>query len=149
MNSGRNDIIKAKVGLDNENMYFYAETTNMLTSSSDLQWMLLFIDADKDINTGWEGYDYLVNNNVKSKKITSLQKWDGKKWDKNVNVKYRAKVNKLEISILLNLLKLEGNNMNFYFKWAYNTGQLNNATSFFMNGDTAPDRRFKYHFKNE
>lgn len=34
----------------------------------------------------------------------------------------------------------------FYFKWADNPGELTDVTTFFLNGDAAPDRRFKYHF---
>src|SRR5680860_163602 len=55
--SGRNDIVTSKVALDDEHIYFYAETSDDLTSSSDSNWMLLLIDADQDAKTGWYGYD--------------------------------------------------------------------------------------------
>ncbi|MHB9011248.1 MAG: hypothetical protein ACYC49_03360, partial [Ignavibacteriaceae bacterium] len=56
-NSGRNDIITSKVAVDNENVYFYAETNEVLTPYTGHNWMLLLIDADKNPNTGWYGYD--------------------------------------------------------------------------------------------
>jgi hypothetical protein len=60
-NSGRNDIVGARVARDDQNIYFYAETAEKLTSTSDRNWMMLFIDVDRDKATGWNGYDILIN----------------------------------------------------------------------------------------
>ncbi len=50
-----------KVTFDATYIYFYAETHNVITSYTDDNWMMLFIDSDQNKDTGWEGYDYLVN----------------------------------------------------------------------------------------
>ena len=62
--SGRNDIVTCKVAVDDENVYFYAETNEPLTPHTGKNWMLLLIDADRNHNTGWYGYDYLVNKKI-------------------------------------------------------------------------------------
>lgn len=65
-NSGRNDIITAKVAVDKKQVAFYAETADALTPCTDNNWMLLLIDADNDPSTGWYGYDYLINKRIKT-----------------------------------------------------------------------------------
>ena len=109
--------------------------------------MLLFIDSDKDITTGWEGYDYVVNYDVLSSEESTLKKWNGTIWAGVGSVIYKKNKNELELRIAKKDLGFE-NNVDFYFKWADNPIELNDVTTFFMNGDTAPDRRFKYHFKD-
>lgn len=144
-NTGRNDIISSKVGLDKDNVFFYVKTQDKLTSYKDDKWMLLFIDADKDINTGWEGYDYVVNYEIISSQKSTLKKWNGTSWIDAGKVTYKTENNELEVCI--NKVDIDVNeNADFYFKWADNSIELKDISSFFMNGDTAPDRRFKYHF---
>ncbi|WP_299665991.1 hypothetical protein [uncultured Polaribacter sp.] len=143
--TGRNDIISSKVGLDKKDIFFYVETRKKITNYEDDKWMLLFIDIDKNANTGWEGYDYVVNYEVKSSKKSTLKKWNGASWVDKGKVNYKIKKNKLELCVAKTAIDLEGT-ADFYFKWADNPIKLENITSFFMNGDTAPDRRFKYHF---
>lgn len=46
--SFRNDIVKAKITYDSENIYFYVETADKLKSSDDSSWMRLLI--------GYRGY---------------------------------------------------------------------------------------------
>lgn len=47
-NTGRNDIVGAKVARDADNVYFYVETADKLTPATDRNWMMLFIDVDRD-----------------------------------------------------------------------------------------------------
>ena len=51
--TGRNDIVDAKVARDRRYVYFYVETAENLTPESDPNWMMLFIDTDRDKSTGW------------------------------------------------------------------------------------------------
>ena len=146
--TGRNDIVSAKVGLNKKDIFFYVKTRKKLTSHKDDTWMLLFIDADKDINTGWEGYDYVVNYEVKSSQKSTLKKWNGTSWVDAGKVTYKKKSNKLELCVAKKDINLK-ENRDFYFKWADNPKELKDVTTFFMNGDTAPDRRFKYHFSKK
>jgi hypothetical protein len=59
--SGRNDLTVMKVARDANNFYFFAQCNSNLTSYTGSNWMVLFIDADQNHLTGWEGYDYAVN----------------------------------------------------------------------------------------
>lgn len=145
--TGRNDIVSSKVGLDNTYVFFYAKTQQNLTNHKDDKWMLLFIDSDKDITTGWEGYDYVVNYDVVSLDESTLKKWNGSTWVDAGSVTYKYTKNELELRVAKKDIGLNDYS-EFYFKWADNPIELSEVTTFFMNGDTAPDRRFKYHFKD-
>ena len=50
--SGRNDIVAAKVSVDASNVYFYVRTAGKLSPQSDANWMNLLIDSDRKAETG-------------------------------------------------------------------------------------------------
>ncbi len=148
--SGRNDIINAKVAADNNNMYFYAETDHALTPSSGSNWMLLLIDADQNSNTGWYGYDFMVNKNVVNDRTTTVLRYEantnGDSWIEAARISYNYKGNKLELSIPRDLLKLKGDAMSFDFHWSDHPDDLKNPISLSTSGDSAPNRRFNYRY---
>ena len=144
--SGRNDIITSKVAVDEQNVCFWVETADPLTPHTDKHWMILFIDADNNSQTGWYGYDYAVNYEVKSDRLTTLMRYNGKKWVKVADVPYRYQDNQMEIAIPRKLMKLEKDAFTFDFKWSDNAAELEDPISFCLNGDTAPNRRFNYRF---
>ena len=143
--SGRNDIITSKVAVDKKDIYFYAETDEALSSYSGNNWMLLLIDADHDHNTGWYGYDFLINKKV-SDKTTSLMRYDSKtqSWTGVAQLNYRYKGKKLEIAVPRDLISLKGNKVTFDFHWCDNPDDLKDPISLCTNGDSAPNRRFNY-----
>ena len=145
-NSGRNDIITSKVAVDGEKIYFWVETAEPLTSHTDKHWMMLFLDADNNAQTGWYGYDYAINYEVKSNKVTTLMKYNGNKWVKVANIAYQYKDNQLELAIPRSLLNLTKDAFTVDFKWSDNAGDLVDPISLCLNGDTAPNRRFNYRF---
>jgi hypothetical protein len=146
--SGRNDIVTCKVGVDNSNVYFYAETDQKLSPSTGNNWMLLLIDADQNSNTGWYGYDFIVNKKVIDSKTTTLLRYDAKApgdhWVEVAKVNYRYKGNKLEVAIPRSLLKLKGNSLTFDYHWSDNPDNLIDPISLSTSGDSAPNRRFNY-----
>lgn len=75
-NSGRNDIVFSKVAVDKKYIYFHVNMANRMTTYSVFNWMLLFIDADKNPQTGWFGYNYLINQKVKDDNTTTLTKYN-------------------------------------------------------------------------
>ena len=80
-NTGRNDIVGAKVARDAEKIYFYAETADKLTPKTDRNWMMLFLDTDRNKATGWNGYDFIVNRvSPKGKKVI-VEKNVGGRWE--------------------------------------------------------------------
>jgi hypothetical protein len=144
--SGRNDIIYSKVAVDSTNVYFYVETSNTLSSYTGSNWMLLLIDADKNSSTGWYGYDYLINKEVKSSTVTTIKKYNESTstWDDVSDIFYAEGDKKIEIAIPRKLLRLTGDSFTFDFKWADNPADLDSPISLCINGDTAPNRRFNY-----
>jgi hypothetical protein len=144
--SGRNDIITSKVAIGKKNIAFYVETNEALTSNEGDNWMLLLIDADKDPSTGWYGYDYLVNKEVKDKQNTTLMRYDQQesKWSDNGTIEYAYVGNQMELSIPRNLMRLEESQLIFDFKWSDNAGEMVDPISLCTAGDAAPNRRFNY-----
>jgi len=144
--TGRNDIVESRATYDTSNLYFYVKTAGVLSSYNDPNWMLLFIDADRMKGTGWEGYDYVVNSRVVSSTLTTIKKWDGTAWTNEITVPYRVVGNEMELCFPRELL-MQGNHApEFYFHWADNPQHLNDISSFFTDGESAPDRRFNYNF---
>ncbi|MCF0233778.1 MAG: hypothetical protein HUK22_02215, partial [Thermoguttaceae bacterium] len=84
--TGRNDFVTCKVAVDAETLTFFAETAENWTPSTDPNWGLLFIDADRDSETGWFGYDSLINREILVKTTR----------------KYHLTLIKMSIKILLN-----------------------------------------------
>jgi hypothetical protein len=146
--SGRNDIITCKVTVDQNNIYFYAETDKEISTYSGNNWMLLLIDSDLDPKTGWYGYDYIINKKVIDEKITTLLGYEpnnpGNPWVEKAKLNYRCKKNGLELAVPRNLLGLQDNTFIFDFKWCDNPADLKDPISLCINGDSAPNRRFNY-----
>ncbi len=144
--TGRNDILYSRVTYDTDSLYFYVETHKAMTPSSDTLWMLLLLDADRKLQTGWEGYDYLVRNNPATPGISSLEILNGNQWANAGVVKYAVLGNQMEFALIRSSVGMDQADPEFFFKWADNPMELSDVTTFFMNGDAAPDRRFKFHF---
>jgi len=145
--SGRNDLAKMKVAYDKSSIYFYAETRESLSPSSDKNWMLLFIDADQNKETGWEGYDVVINSKVPDNKSTTMT-WLNKDgtYGKSVVIPFQKRDNKLMIKVNRADLNLKGN-LAVDFHWADNIEKIGDITEFFINGDNAPERRANYRFQ--
>ncbi|WP_174842703.1 hypothetical protein [Spirosoma rhododendri] len=143
--TGRNDIVGTKVTHDAKNIYFYARTSQKLTSSMGKNWMLLFIDIDQSDKTGWSGYDLLLNQQVNGN-ATSVSRWNGKSWSKVGVANLRYAANELEIGLPKSVVKQTGKTLRIDFHWADNIQRLNDITEFFLHGDSAPDRRFQYRY---
>ena len=147
-NTGRNDITDCQVTHDAKNIFFYVKTVKKLTSSTDKNWMLLFIDADQSAKTGWSGYDYLINQSVKGSKST-VSRWNGKTWVIVSTAVLKQSNNELELSVPLDAIRQKAGRILLSFHWADNIQRLNDITEFFLNGDSAPDRRFNYPYVSQ
>ncbi len=147
-NTGRNDILESRVTYDANNIYFYVKTADAITTYTDPNWMLLFIDADRNKGTGWEGYDYVLNLGVKSATETTLKQWDGKAWGNETTVNYKLVGKEMVVSIPRTAVAMDKTTPEFYFKWVDNPQNLTDVTAFFTDGDAAPDRRFNFNFSS-
>ena len=147
--TGRNDITASKVAYDKSNIYFYVETRETMTPHTDKSWMLLFIDSNQNKKTGWEGYDFIVNGSVLNSETTTVKKSKyGWNWKTVGNVNYKYSDKELEIKIPRNMLGLSGANILFDFHWADNIQKPDDIIEFSISGDSAPNRRFNYRYKN-
>lgn len=143
--TGRNDIVLAKVARDRKYLYFYVETAAPLTSRNDTGWMRLFIDADRNKATGWEGYDFVVNRISPGKQAVLESSRHGWNWKQAAKVDYTVKDNKLVIRIPRNKLGI-GGTVDIAFKWSDNMQQDGDINNFLLNGDAAPLGRFNYQY---
>lgn len=144
--TGRNDIVLSKVARDQEHIYFYVETAQPLTPRTDPGWMRLFINTDLDKNTGWEGYDFVINRINPGQKAI-VEKTDAAwNWQKAGEIEYSVSGNKAEIKVPKSLLGISGE-PDFEFKWSDNMQNEGDVMDFWLNGDAAPMGRGNYHYK--
>ncbi len=144
-NTSRNDIATSRVAYDKDNIYFYVSTDVDMTPSTDNNWMMLYIDADRDKSTGWEGYDLVVNMEVTSANTTTIKARKGDKWETVASCPFTVKGNEMEIAVPRSALSV-GDKPNFYFHWVDNIQAIDDITEFFKNGESAPERRYNYHY---
>ncbi|NIA16354.1 MAG: hypothetical protein GWP08_20025 [Nitrospiraceae bacterium] len=144
--SGRNDIVTAKVAVDANNVYFYVEANAALTPHTGSNWMLLLIDADQDHDTGLYGYDLLVNQRVVDDKTTTIMRYDSAAgtWVEQAEIAYRYAGKTLELAVPRAAMGLAGDAITFDFHWCDNPAELKKPISLCLNGDSAPNRRFNY-----
>ena len=148
--TGRNDLVTLKVAMDAKNVHFYAETAEPLTAHTDANWMLLFIDADRDSTTGWHGYDYRVNSELVSDRRTSVHRFtNDRTWKKQASAEFRYRGNQMEIAVPRSMLGMAEGPVAFDFHWADNVQNLDDVIEFALNGDSAPNRRFNYRFQRQ
>lgn len=145
--TGRNDIVESKVARDDDYVYFYVKTAEALTPHTDPYWMLLFIDADKNHETGWEGYDLLVNAEFKNDRTSTVKTYDGESWSGSKGVAFRYEGNEMMVRIPRSYFG--SGKLAFDFHWADGIQKLGDIEEFFLNGDQAPSRRANYRFEEE
>lgn len=148
-NSGRNDIVSARVARDHNKIYFYVETADKLSPRSDRNWMMLLIDTDRNKFTGWQGYDYVINyKNPKGTKAFIQSSYQNKWiWKDAGTCRIKQDGNHLMITVPRKLIKQQDKTLDFEFKWSDNMQDEGNIMDFYVNGDCAPGGRFNYVFK--
>lgn len=140
---GRNDILESRVSYDKENFYFYVKTVEALSDPSEKNWMILLIDSDQNKETGWEGYDFLLNGDLANFTETSVKKYDLKNgWVEVRKVPLKILDNQMMLSVPKNIFNSE----NFDFHWVDNPKKLKDINDFFEAGDNAPERRANFRF---
>ena len=140
--TGRNDIIKATVSVTRKDIVFTVAAADNLTLNTDAQWMLLYLDSDSNVSTGWEGFDFMVREG-------QLYRYNAPTatWQTVCSVKRLVNGNSLIITIPRKRLALAADNFTLDFKWADNPIDPLDIISISTTGDTAPNRRFRYRFR--
>ena len=156
--SGRNDIVSAKVTSDTKNLYFYVQTKHDITMfDTESSWMQIYLNVDRrdgeNGESGWYGYDYIVNYRAKDAFTTTLAKYNGTNGDYGFaevgEISYRAKDNEMMISIPLSMLGIEGyKEINVEFKIADSETVYDEMEDFYCDGDVAPLGRANYVYQN-
>ncbi|MGL6196346.1 MAG: C1 family peptidase, partial [Thermoguttaceae bacterium] len=158
-------IVAAKVSADKNNVYFYVKTAEPITGIGEPNWMMLFLNTDKNYTTGWLGYDFVVNRNavhfsgdtkpqleqletvtiekhVDKNGITSESK-ESYAWDSPLEISAKAKGNEIEIAIPFAIFG-DALPEQIDFKWADNIQQTGEWSDFTINGDVAPNDRYNF-----
>ena len=149
--TGRNDIISAKVTRDADHLYFMVTCAAPITEPTEEGWMTLFLDTDRSKATGWEGFDFAINRLTPKRGKTSVERYlrtadaDSFTWEKIGEADISVKGNLLQIAVPRALLGMTGT-LDFEFKWSDNM-QEKNIMDFYRNGDTAPIGRFNYLYR--
>lgn len=152
--TGRNDIVSAKVTQDTTYLYFYVQTADDITKPvAGTSWMQLFLDVDGSTETGWYGYDYIVNYNAKEDFTTTVAKYtgsDGKYGFTDCGtVPYRVKDNQMMIEVPMEMIGVTYyNQVCMQFKWADSDTLLDEMADFYVDGDMAPLGRINYVYQN-
>ena len=143
--TGRNDIVASKATYDAKNIYFYVRTRAALTPRTDPDWMRLYLNTDGNYQTGWLGYDYVINRTVGTS-TTSLERSVGGKdqWRPVAQVRYVAQGSQMMLAIPRAALGLTFLPPAIDFKWADHCHAKGDWTDFTLNGDAAPNDRFNY-----
>ena len=124
--SGRNDIVEAKVSADGDRVAFYVRTAAPLVLGDAANWMLLFVDADADAKTGWLGYDFAIRPATPQKDVA-------------------VACGEREIELSVPLARFGGRlPRQFDFKWADNCLKKKDWSDFTLHGDAAPNDRYNY-----
>ncbi len=144
-NSGRNDIVTAKVSGDSEHLYFYVECADDITDPEGDSWMNLFINADCDDSTGWYGFDYLINRNrtgdaLLVERFVGVDAWD---FETVGSVAYTRAGKVMQVKIPKSMIGF-GDTLDF--KWADNSTPTGQIMEFLDQGDAAPNGRYTYRY---
>lgn len=144
--TGRNDIILAKVARDNENLYFYAACSDNITAPDAENWMTLLLNTDNGAENSWNGYNYVINRAKAENGKAILEKMTVCGWQKAAEVSYVLEGKEIVITVPRDAIGLPGDPVSFTFKWADNL-PLDDIIYFYRDGDTAPTGRFAYYYQ--
>jgi GH43 family beta-xylosidase len=146
--TGRNDITESRTTIDGSNVYFYIKTAANITPHTDPNWMMVYLNTDRNKTTGWEGFDYVINMGVTSATETTIKKRIGSSWTTVGAATYKVVGNQMEIAVPRSVLEYTTSNVAYYYQIFDNPQVLDNIEDNFVHGESAPDRRFNYSYEN-
>lgn len=149
--SGRNEIIGAKVTRDENNVYFYAECTNDITKPDGDGWMTLLLNVEGNDEKSWNGYNFAINRLCPKSGKASVEKYaptseeNSFTWETVGQCRVTVRKNKLMLEVPRALIGCE-DAFDIRFKWSDNM-QTPTVMDFYLNGSSAPYGRFNYRYK--
>lgn len=135
-----NSISRAKVSRDSDNFYFYVKTVEDIKEGTP-GWMNLYINADRNYATGWEGYEYTVN--VTGAGKIAKNTGTDYSWQEIGTVDYKVSGNTLTVKIPRALIDETGT-ADLEFKWTDSVDCKGDLVRFYADGSVAPMGRFNY-----
>ncbi len=152
--TGRNDIVSAKVVSDSKNLHFYVETKDNITMfDTASSWMQLYVDIDSSAETGWYGYDFIINYQAKDHFTTTVAKYNGENgaygFEVIGEVSYQVKGKQMMLTVPMEMVGIEGyKEICMQFKWADSKTSYDEMEDFYIDGDAAPLGRLNYVYQN-
>jgi hypothetical protein len=128
-------------------VYFYVDCANTITSPEGENWMNLFVNSDRSYDTGWEGYDFIINRSRENGTCT-VERFYSKEWNEAAIVgeaDYTVVDNRMVVRVAADLLCLNGRD-SFDFKWADNSTTEGDPMEFLDLGDCAPNDRYRFRY---
>lgn len=148
-NTGRNDFACMKVTRDGEKLYFMVRCAAPITPCADERWMNLLLRTGSDA-PAWDGFRYLVRPDAEG--IMTLYRCTGGwSWEAVLRPEYHISGDTLMLSLPLSALELAPDCAAFDFKWCDNVplGEDEYGLEFYTCGDTAPNGRFCYQYREK
>ena len=143
--SGRNDFRVLQVARDDQNIYFYAQTEGPITAPSNPNWMWLLLHVDGTTAANWEGFDFRVNGHVCGAGKTSVEACRGGwQWRQIGTAAYRVEGRQLHVAVSRQLLGIRPGSFAIEFKWIDSARSPGDILNIYVDGDAAPDGRFRY-----
>lgn len=143
-NSGRNDLVSAKVSQDADYLYFLVNTAEDVVIDDGSVWMNLYLDMDNNPATGWEGFDFVLNRARDGHYVSVESLADGWSGRHVGQALYTVEGNQMVIRLSKAVVGVEGTASELCFKWADNSTRDGNVMEFMDLGDTAPNDRYAY-----
>ncbi|MDR1891416.1 MAG: hypothetical protein LBQ48_00145 [Oscillospiraceae bacterium] len=146
--TGRNDFEELRVTYDSKNVYFLATTARDITPNDNSgRWMNLFIGTQGLTQTGFEGYDYVINRTPRDSKTTSVEKSNGGyDWTDCGRAEYRVSGRYIHIAVPRSALGITSDQFTVHFKWTDNITDPADIMNCYTSGDAAPIGRLSYSF---
>lgn len=147
----RNNIATAKVSYDDENVYFYVETTDDLSAYTDPDWMRLLLDTQVATKNSkdWEEFEYILNRSNPTAEYMTLERSKGGwNWEEVGKVSYSIQGNILQVEIPRSMLGMD-EEVTFNFKWCDNNLSDGDIMDLYTDGTAVPGGRFVFQFTSE
>ncbi|MCP5517166.1 MAG: hypothetical protein H7A45_07920 [Verrucomicrobiales bacterium] len=147
--TGRHDLLLARVARDQDRVYFHLRTRESLSADGLPPGLELFIDADADAGTGWEGYEFRVTRSPGAASARLESNAGGWHWQAGSPIACRAAGNDLHLAVPRTALGLPTGvtALQIDFKWIDNAQSPGNIMDVYVSGDAAPEGRFRFRYR--
>ena len=147
--SGRNDFVVAKVAHDADRVYFYVRARKPWQGVGPPGGTWLLINVDQRANTGWHGYDLIVNRQQADGQALIEQSAGDEQWRADGQAELRVEGEHLQLALPRPLLPDHEGALKFDFKWVDHLPEPIDIADFYTSGDVAPEGRFNYRYQSE